>query len=83
MKGCVQNVKLQFYHNLFYLCSLHLVPLCLGFLMLKVYSEKYSENSRYEKCFMVYGGYLPAPSIKDHNHIRRLRKLTIVPNILV
>ena len=39
--GCVENLKLQFDHNSFYLCLLYLVLLWLGILMLNMCSEKY------------------------------------------
>ena len=31
----------------------------------------------------MHYGYLTASSIKDHEHMRRLRKSTIAPNMLV
>ena len=40
MKGCVENLKLQFDHDSLYL-YLHLVLLWFGFLMLNGCSEKY------------------------------------------
>ena len=41
MKDYVENLKLQFDHDSFYLCLLYLVLLWLGFLMLNRCSEKH------------------------------------------
>ena len=40
-------------------------------------------NSRYGKCTIVFEWYLPVPLMKDQEHMRGMRKSTIVPNILV
>ena len=38
-------------------------------------------NAHYGKCTIVFRGYVPVPSTKDHEHTRRLMKSTIGPDM--
>ena len=40
-------------------------------------------ESHYGKCTVVFDGYQDGPSIKDHEHFRRLMKATVSPNVSV
>ena len=40
-------------------------------------------ESHYGKCSVVFDGYQDGPSIKDHEHFRRLMKASVSPNVSV
>ena len=105
MKGCVENLKLQFDYNSFYLYLLYLFLLWLGILMLNWCSEKYhgikpilngnnpqvlklckftlrKMHCSFRQMYMLYKMYM-LRSIADHEQIRKMRKSTIVPNMLL